>query len=115
MEPEKDQSTKCIVILTTCSDYESAQRIATRLIEENLAACVQIDQPIVSVYRWENKVETAQEYRLVVKTSANCESLVFEMIQALHSYDVPQLVSIPITNGSNAYLDWILEETKRNQ
>ena len=115
MSSKRTKENQSIVVLTTCGDWESASRLANELVAARLAACVQIDQPVVSVYRWENKVETAQEYRLVIKSTRSQEKSLFEKIVELHSYEVPQVISLPVQNGTDAYLSWLFNEVGNNE
>ena len=102
--------TPCI-ILTTTATQEEADKIASVLVENRVAACVQVS-PIVSVYRWQGKTERENELRLVIKTTEEQYPQVGKLIKENHSYEVPQIVKVPITGGLPEYLDWISEETK---
>jgi periplasmic divalent cation tolerance protein len=95
------------LVLTTTASLEEARKIARALVEGRLAACVNIIPKIESVYRWEGKVEEAQEYLLLVKTTAESFPAVREAIQQLHSYEVPECIALSIEGGSQAYLQWI--------
>ena len=88
---------------------EEARRIGTALVERRLAACVQIVGPVESVYRWQGKIESAQEWLLIVKTTASISMIVRDRIKELHSYELPEAIEIPISAGSDEYLDWIDE------
>lgn len=96
-----------VLILTTASSAEEARRIAQALVERRLAACVNIVAPVKSVYRWQEKIETAAESLLLIKTVQARFPLVRDTIKELHSYDVPECICLPVTAGSQAYLDWI--------
>lgn len=98
------------IILTTTSSQEEADKIAGVLIENRAAACVQIS-PVVSVYRWQGKIERENELRLVIKTTEELYPHAEKLIKENHSYEVPQIVKVPITAGLPEYLDWIYEET----
>jgi len=100
-----------ILILSTAPTRAEAERIAEALVAEKLAACVQLS-PIDSIYRWEGAIERAPEVRLAIKTRAELAATVEARITALHSYDVPEIVMLPISGGSSAYLDWIVAETE---
>lgn len=93
----------------TASGKEEAVKIAKRLIEEKLAACVNIINGVESVFWWENKVERAGEALLVIKSSGEKFSKIAETVKALHSYEVPEIIALPITEGYKPYLDWINE------
>lgn len=99
---------KCIV-LTTADSKDLAQQIARALVEHRLAACVNIAGPIESFYRWKDNVESAQEWLLVVKTTSSAFERVRDSIRSLHSYQLPECISIPITGGSAEYLNWMGE------
>ena len=98
------------IVLTTAGSREEAQKIARGLVERRLAACVNIVGPIDSVFRWKGKVEEAQEWLLVVKTTAAALKAVGAAIRELHSYELPECVEIAIEGGSDKYLAWIGEE-----
>jgi periplasmic divalent cation tolerance protein len=101
-----------ILVLSTAGSEEEARKIAHGLVERKLAACVNIVPRITSVYRWQGKVEEAEEYLLLVKTAAEKFGAVREAIAELHSFEVPECVAISIAEGSQAYLDWITESVK---
>src|SRR5438874_6973578 len=96
-----------VVVLSTAGSQEEANKIATALVERRLAACVNIVPRIQSVYRWEGKVETAEEYLLLIKTTKTHTAEVQAAIQELHSYDLPEFVVIAMEGGSAEYLKWI--------
>ena len=97
------------LVLSTAGSREEASRIANALVEERLAACVNIVGPIESVYRWEGKIENAQEFLMVVKTASKRAADVMARIRELHSYQLPEAVEINIDDGSPEYLNWIRE------
>jgi periplasmic divalent cation tolerance protein len=97
------------LVLTTTASLEEAKKVAHALVETRLAACVNIIPKIESVYRWEGKIEEAQEYLLLIKTTAEAFAAVRNAIQQLHSYEVPECIALPIDEGSEAYLEWIDE------
>jgi periplasmic divalent cation tolerance protein len=100
------------IVLTTCGSLEKARKIAHALIERRLAACVNIVPHIESVYRWQDKVETATEWLLVIKTTAGRFARVRDALHELHSYETPECIAIGIEDGSAAYLDWIGESVR---
>ncbi len=100
------------IVLTTCGSQEEAEKIARNLVENRLAACVNIIPQIRSIYRWEGKVESTQEWLLVVKTTAEKFVQVRDAIRGLHSYELPECIAIPVEDGSAAYLQWIDENVK---
>lgn len=102
-----------IQVLTTTASEDDARRIAGVLVEERLAACVQVAGPITSTYRWQGTVERAQEFLCLIKTRAEAYRRVEERIRQLHPYEVPEIVALPITAASAAYLAWIDGEVAR--
>jgi uncharacterized protein involved in tolerance to divalent cations len=97
-----------VVVLVTVPSVEAADRIARPLVEERLAACVNVVGPIRSVYRWEGAVREDQEQLLVVKTRRRLLERVDARVRELHDYDVPEVVALPVVGGSTAYLAWLL-------
>ncbi len=100
------------IVLSTAGSEEEARKIANALVERQLAACVNIVPQIESVYRWQGKMESAREWLLLIKTTAEKFTAVRDAIRKLHSYDVPECVSINIEDGSAAYLEWIAANVK---
>jgi periplasmic divalent cation tolerance protein len=100
------------LVLTTAGSQEEAKKIALELVERRLAACVNIVPQIQSVYRWQGKVETTDEWLLVIKSSHERYDAVESAIRELHSYEVPECISIAITEGSPKYLEWLAGEVK---
>ena len=97
------------IVLTTAGSIEEAQRIATALVEQRLAACVNILPGVESVFRWQGKIDRTREWLLMIKTKVEVFERVHDAIQKLHSYDVPEIISLEIDDGSAAYLGWIDE------
>lgn len=97
------------LIISTAASRDEASRIAKRLVEESLAACVNITGPIHSVYRWQGKVESAEEFLMLIKTTASKSSDATARLRALHSYEKPEAIELEITGGSADYLRWIRE------
>jgi periplasmic divalent cation tolerance protein len=100
-----------IQISTTTETKEQAQKIAQYLVEAKLAACVQITGPITSIYRWKGKVENAQEWFCLIKTTDDLYNKVEAAIKDLHTYETPEIIAVPIVKGSKEYLNWIYEES----
>ena len=97
-------------VATTTAQKQDAERIASALVDQRLAACVQVVGPITSTYRWQNCVETSQEWLCLIKTSRDQYAAVEAAIAKLHPYDVPEIVATPIVAGSRSYLDWLRDE-----
>jgi periplasmic divalent cation tolerance protein len=99
-----------IVVLVTCGSRREARKIARALVERRLAACVnEIGAPVRSVYRWKGKVETAEEFLLVIKSTKRRFAALRAAVLELHGYDVPEIVALPVVEGSRAYLDWVAD------
>jgi periplasmic divalent cation tolerance protein len=99
------------LVMTTCGGEANAGLIATRLVEERLAACVQMF-PVASVYRWEGAVQRANEWMLLCKIRASDYATVEAAIRAEHTYSNPEIIEIGIEKGAQAYLDWIASVTR---
>jgi periplasmic divalent cation tolerance protein len=104
--------TDAIQIVTTTAQQSDAQKIATALVEQRLAACVQISGPITSTYRWQGEVESAQEWICTIKTRRDLYDEVEQVIRQLHPYEQPEILATPIVAGSAGYLQWLDEEVK---
>ena len=103
------------VVLTTTGSVDEANKIAEALVQRRLAACVNVVGPISSVYRWKENVERAQEWLLIVKTTAEVVAAVGSAIKEFHSYELPECVVLPIEGGSEAYLEWIGENVANEE
>jgi len=101
-----------IQISTTTETKEEAKKIARYLVEQKLAACVQINGAIESTYRWKGKVETAGEWLCLIKTRENLFNKVKAAIKKLHSYETPEIIAVSIIKGSREYLKWLDNETR---
>jgi periplasmic divalent cation tolerance protein len=101
--------TKRIPVLatTTTARIADARKIATQMVEEKLAACVQIVEPIISVYRWQGKIESDQEILLLIKSTEDLIPRIAELFDEIHPYEVPELIATPIIEGSASYLSWL--------
>jgi periplasmic divalent cation tolerance protein len=95
------------IVLCTVPDRDSAEQIATTLVAESLAACVNIVPGLTSVYRWKGAIETEAELLLVIKSSREVFTALRDRITALHSYELPEVIAVPIRDGLPAYLEWI--------
>ena len=103
-----------VVVLVTAGDAEEAARIGRTLVEERLAACASVVGPIRSVYRWRGAVEEAAEHLLLVKARADDLTALEARVRALHSYQVPEVLALPVAAGSAAYLAWLAQSTARD-
>jgi len=99
-----------IVVLSTCASVKEANRIATELVEKKLAACVNLVSGVRSVYRWKNKIEKSQEVLLVIKTSRALFENVRSQIEKVHSYELPEVIALPVVDGAEPYLEWVDRE-----
>ena len=96
-----------LIALITAGSFEEAERIAQSLVTELLAACVNIIPGVTSIYRWQGQVQRDQEWLLVAKTRREALDALIQRVQALHSYDVPEIIALPLAGGSEAYLRWL--------
>jgi periplasmic divalent cation tolerance protein len=101
-----------VLATTTTARREDAEEIAAALVEERLAACVQIVDPITSVYRWQGVIEEEKEVLLLIKSTEDLVPRIAGLLGRLHPYEVPELIATPITAGSPAYLDWLGENLR---
>ncbi len=104
--------TGAVVVLTALGAPPDAQRIARALVEERLAACVNVVPGVVSVYRWKGAVEQEAELLLVIKTMADRVEALKARLVELHPYELPEVVVIPIGGGHKAYLEWIADQIR---
>ncbi len=102
-----------IQVVTTTERREDAERIGRALVEERLAACVQVAGPITSTYRWQGKIETAQEWQCWAKSRRDLYDRIERAIRRLHPYEVPEVLAMPIVAGSADYLAWLDAETQK--
>ncbi|MGW8273213.1 MAG: divalent-cation tolerance protein CutA [Thermodesulfovibrionales bacterium] len=100
-----------IVVFITASSEEEAARIGHKLVEESLAACVNIVRSVRSIYCWEGKIEDEAEVLMVVKTRERLFEKLSQQVKALHSYSVPEIIAFPIKQGSPEYLQWLDDVT----
>jgi periplasmic divalent cation tolerance protein len=100
-----------ILVLTHTPDLECAKTIAKCLLAERLAACINIGAPVLSVYEWESAMHETQEIPLVIKTTVAQQERLVERLAALHPYDVPEALVVPVLGGYAPYLDWVRHNT----
>lgn len=101
-----------VVILVTAASLRESKKIAKRLVEAQLAACVNISQPIRSVYRWEGKLADDKEYLLLIKSTRPLFPEIKAAISKIHSYHTPEIICLPIIDGSRNYLQWLEDSVK---
>jgi len=99
-----------IVVLTTCESEDEAERIARSLIDKRVAACVNILPKARSIYRWKGAVEDAQEFVLLIKTRRDIFEALRAELSRIHSYEIPEIIVLPVVDGSEGYLSWIDRE-----
>lgn len=103
---------KFIQVMTTVEQRSDAERIAKTLLEKRLAACVQVAGPVRSYFHWEGKVNSAEEYLCFIKSRADLFPELEATIEDMHPYNVPEIISIPVTEGGSNYLNWLASELK---
>ena len=101
------KKTDRIIVLITAGSAEEAHRIAESLVKEKKAACANIVPGVDSLFWWEGKLDSARESLLLVKTKASLFSEIVEMVKRMHSYEVPEIIALPIIAGSEDYLEWL--------
>jgi len=99
-------------VFVTVEKREEAERIAGRLLEERLAACVQIIGPVRSTYWWRGNIESSEEWLCLLKTREDLYDDLEETVRNIHSYEVPEILALPIVKGNPDYLKWLTEETR---
>ncbi len=105
---------RALIVFTNLPDAASAEALANALIDQRLAACVNILAPCTSVYRWQGAIETAAEVPLLIKTTLERYPALEAAIRAHHPYELPEIVAVPVTQGLPGYLDWVVAGTKRD-
>lgn len=102
------------VVLNTCPDKDTANKIAASLVEKRLCACVNIIPGIESVYRWKGKVETDKEHLLIIKSTKEAYPYIEKHIQDNHPYELPEIIAVSLENGLPGYLSWIDENITKH-
>jgi periplasmic divalent cation tolerance protein len=100
-----------LLVLTNLPDRATAERLADSLVEERLAACVNILAPCRSVYRWKDALQRDEEHPMLIKTTAERYAALEAKIRAGHPYELPEIIAVPIERGLPAYLDWVAAQT----
>lgn len=106
-----DNSSEAIVVMMTAASRDEASRIAEMLVDARLAACVQILPEIDSVYRWLGEVQREKEVLILAKTVASRFAEIESAVRALHSYETPEIIALPVTAVSEPYLKWLIDES----
>ena len=107
--------TDLVLVLSTVPDDENAERLARTLVDEKLAACVNVHPPMMSIYRWKGQVESSAERQLVIKTTRERLPSLEARLKALHSYELPEFIVVAVEGGSDEYLRWVKEEVQEVQ
>ncbi len=100
-----------LLVTCSCPSQAVSQQMAQALVDQRLAACVSITAPVTSTYRWEGKTETIEEILLLIKTQSACYPALEKAIQALHPYELPEIIAVPLERGERQYLNWIDQNT----
>ena len=107
-----NKSTELVVLLITTASAEEARRIAEVLLKQRKAACVNIVPKVSSLFWWQDKIDSAEENLLIVKTKTSLLSEIVTLVGEIHSYDIPEIIALPIVGGNQDYLEWIDREVK---
>jgi len=100
-----------VLVISNVPDSALAERMGQALVEDGLAACVNIGAPVLSIYRWNGNMETAEEIPLWIKTTASRQQALVEALAKMHPYEVPEILVVPVVGGSAAYLQWVRDCT----
>ena len=104
--------TDVVLVLSTVPDDSSAEPLARTLVEEKLAACVNLLPPMVSIYRWKGEVDRSAERQVIIKTTRHLVPALGKRLKELHSYELPELIVLSVDGGSNDYLDWVVSSVR---
>ena len=107
-----EKQDKMVVLITTATE-EEARSIAELLLTQRMAACVNIVPRVNSLFWWQDKLDSAQESLLIVKTEASLLDEIISMVKEIHSYDIPEIIALPIVGGNQDYLEWIDKEVNK--
>ncbi|EOA27976.1 hypothetical protein CARUB_v10024149mg [Capsella rubella] len=110
---ESSKTVPSIVVYVTVPNREAGKKLANSIVQEKLAACVNIVPGVESVYEWEGKVQSDSEELLIIKTRQSLLESLTEHVKANHEYDVPEVIALPITGGSDKYLEWLKNSTRK--
>jgi periplasmic divalent cation tolerance protein len=104
--------TEIVVVLTTVADNDGAETLARELVDERLAACVNLHPAMVSFYRWKGQLERDAERQMVIKTTRDRVPALEQRLRQLHSYDLPEFLVVSVDEGSAGYLQWVVDQTR---
>ena len=104
-----------IQVITTTEKREDATKIAKTIVEKRLAGCVQIVGPVLSIYWWKGSIETVEEWQCLMKSRKDLYEEIEKAVKAVHPYETPEIIAIPIATGSREYLKWLHDELTRNE
>ena len=107
-----DKDVRAVVVLVTGPDYETTRAMAHYLVQERLAACVNVLEGVTSVYRWQDSVEETREALAIMKTTTERLSTLKTRVIELHPYDVPEFLVLPVSEGAKPYLDWVVDSVR---
>ena len=102
----------CIIIFITASDHNEANKMAEHLLDRRKIACANVIPKVNSLFWWQGKIESEEESLLVIKTKASVLSEIIDLVKEVHSYEVPEIIALPIIGGNEEYLRWIIEEVE---
>jgi periplasmic divalent cation tolerance protein len=102
-----EQNAGYIVVLVTASDMEEAEKIVKTVLDERLIACANIIGPVYSFFWWQGRIDTAQEHLILMKTKRDLFNKLSERVKALHSYQIPEIIAVPIIEGFEPYMEWL--------
>ena len=106
--------TPLLLILCTAPDRKTAERLAETLVEQGLAACVNFSAPITSVYRWQGKIEQSDEIQLSIKTTKARYQACESALRAIHPYELPEIIAVPVEQGLDDYITWVERCTNKS-
>jgi periplasmic divalent cation tolerance protein len=105
------QNIEFLIVYCTCPDLTTAEQLASQVISHNVAACVNILPNLISIYRWQGKIERQQEYLLLIKLQSAQYPQLEKLLKSMHPYQVPEIIAVPITHGLPEYFTWLRENS----
>lgn len=107
-----NSSNQLVVVFTTVASHKDAEHLASKLLENSLAACVQIEGPITSHYKWDGVIQSSSEFRLTLKAGIACWPELKEQLATLHPYEQPEILMLPVADTTEGYLNWVTQHTR---